>query len=466
MRIDRGEVVAPELPRRFATVRFLREYQIDLRRPWHAWASVRECHPSTRHGIVGPEGLLDTYLILVLFTLRHARRFSGLPAAAAAIGFCIAASLPAAAATEATSGEIPAEPALPCVWRTVRSADPHPFLFDRFDSVAAPLPREALVVGDYFTGEEGGRRGAFIERWNGRRWGVVEAPIPRGSILWSLSAAGGQNAWAVGQTEEGGQLIVHWGGTRWRVVAPPRDQNGTLFSVVARAPSDVWAVGVRNRGGGGKTLIEHWDGTKWSVVPSPSPPPAVRSNRPYAILRAVTAISRTNVWAVGYSGGVRSPVIRTLIEHWDGRDWKIVPSPNVRSRGGVINNILFSISGSRPYDVWAVGSWGSVAGGYGGKGDHTLVLHWGGRRWSRSETPVLRARALLSGVAAGVNQAWAVGDRGLQPHQRALIERFDGKRWSVVRSPQGFSLNAVSARPGGGVWAVGANGRRPLAALC
>lgn len=158
--------------------------------------------------------------------------------------------------------------------------------------------------------------------------------------------------------------------------------------------------------------------------------------------------------------------LRTLIEHWDGRRWRIVPSPNVRSPGGVVNDILFSISGDRSDDVWAVGSWGSEPGGYGSEGDQALALRWDGRRWLRTATPSSAPRALLSGVVARGGRAWAVGDRGLQPDQGTLIERWDGARWSVIRSPAGFSLAAVTTSASGTAFAVGERGRQPLAVRC
>lgn len=387
-------------------------------------------------------------------------RFGPRPAAVA-IGFGVAALLSAAA----TNGHPSSNSAPVCVWKTTASEDPHRSLYDRFNSVAAVSPGQAWAVGDYYTGHKGGPHGAFIERWNGGRWRVVAAPIPRGAILWSVSASGAHDVWTVGQADLGRQLIEHWDGKRWRVVAPPARQGGILFAVAARSLDDAWAVGARNLGGGGKTLIEHWDGTSWSVAPSPNPT-VPRTRRPYAVLRAVTAISPTNVWVAGYSGGVRSLVTRTLIEHWNGRRWRLVPSPNVRSKRGVTNNILFSISGSRADDVWAVGSWGSVAGGYGGRGDHALALHWNGQRWSRIATSAVAQRALLSGVAARAGRAWAVGDRGLQPHQQTLILRWDGARWSIIPSPVGFSFAAVALPSSGPAWAVGADGRRPLATHC
>ena len=402
--------------------------------------------------------------MVVLSKSRYARR-SRWAAAVLAIGFCVAAFLTAAATTEAKRGHTAAKSARSCVWRTVRSTDPHPVLYDRFNSIAVVSPREAWAVGDYFTGSEGGRHGAFIEHWNGRRWRLAHAPIPPGATLESVSASGAGDVWAVGMRRNLGQLIEHWDGVRWRVLPAPRP-DGILHAVAARTPHNVWAVGTRKRGLDFGTLIEHWNGTTWMVVPSPSPPVA-HGQRRYAILQAVTATSPTDVWAAGYTViGIPATASRTLIEHWNGQRWTIVPSPNVTS-SGVTNDFLFSVSGSRRDDVWAVGSWGNdLAGGYGGKGDHALTLHWDGRRWSRSASPVLRQRALLSGVAAAAGRAWAVGDRGLQPHQHTLIERFEGKRWSVVPSPPGFSLSAVSARSRQGVWAVGANGRQPLATRC
>jgi hypothetical protein len=402
--------------------------------------------------------------VAVLVKSTHARRLRW-AAAVVATGFGVAALLAAVADTAAKRDHLRAKSARSCVWRTVLSADPHPVLYDRFNSIAAVSPREAWAVGDYFTGREGGLHGAFIEHWNGRRWRLVHAPIPPGATLESVSASRSGDAWVVGMRRNLGQLTEHWDGVRWRVLSTP-EPGGILHAVAARTRRDVWAVGSRKRGSGFESLIEHWNGTRWSVVASPSPPVA-RGQRRYAILQAVTAISATDAWAVGNSiMGVPATASRTLIEHWNGQRWTIVSSPKVTS-SGVTNDFLFSVSGSRHDDVWAVGSWGDyLPGGFGGKGDHPLALHWDGRRWSRGATPALRRRASLFSVAATAGRAWAVGDRGLQPHQHTLIERFDGKRWSVVPSPPGFSLTAVSARPGGGVWAVGAAGRQPLAARC
>ena len=350
-----------------------------------------------------------------------------------------------------------------CVWRAAPSPDPRPGFVDSLASVAAVSLRRAWAVGDYFTGQEAGPQGAFIERWDGRSWRVVPAPGLRDATLGSVSASGADDVWAVGDAADGGQLFEHWDGSRWRIVPAPSERESSVFAVAARAPGDAWAVGVRGNGVV-HTLIEHWDGRRWSVVRSPSPPGA-HGTGPFAGLRGVTAISANDAWAAGESGGsARAPATRTLIEHWDGRRWTIVPSPNVRFARGVINDMLSGISASQPNEAWAVGLWGTRPRVSGSTGDHSLVLHWNGRSWSRVQTPAVAHRSSLQAVATTGERAWAVGDRGFPA--RTLIERWDRERWTITPSPHGLWLGSIAAVSSGPVWAVGQTGHKPLAAHC
>ena len=231
-----------------------------------------------------------------------------------------------------------------------------------------------------------------------RRWGRCRPLVPMTSGLWATRPMGA-NCSSTG--------TVHAG------TSCPHRANGNRACLRSRLvrPDDAWAVGVRGNGVV-HTLIEHWDGRRWSVVRSPSPPGA-HGTGPFAGLRAVTAISANDAWAAGESGGsARAPATRTLIEHWNGRRWTIVPSPNVRSARGVINDMLSGISASRPDDAWAVGLWGSRPRVSGSTGDHSLVLHWNGRGWSRVQTPAVARRSSLQAVATTGERAWAVGDRG------------------------------------------------------
>src|SRR5215469_1509873 len=63
--------------------------------------------------------------------------------------------------------------------------------------------------------------------------------------------------------------------------------------------------------------VPHLQCGGWSIVPSPKVA--------FAVLYSVAAISENDAWAVGEHGGNGS---QTLIEHWNGTDWRVVSSPN------------------------------------------------------------------------------------------------------------------------------------------
>jgi len=60
-----------------------------------------------------------------------------------------------------------------------------------------------------------------------------------------------------------------------------------------------------------QTLVEHWNSKRWTLVASPNPPSAYLN-----ILEGVSAISRTDIWAVGSTDWGS-----TIIIHWNGSSW-------------------------------------------------------------------------------------------------------------------------------------------------
>src|SRR5262249_58628362 len=81
--------------------------------------------------------------------------------------------------------------------------------------------------------------------------------------------------------------------------------------------------------------IEHWNGRNWSVVTSPN---ASAQNN---LLAGVTAISADDVWAVGdfQTTSGAGTVFQTLTEHWNGTAWSIVASPNGAGPGAGLNSV-------------------------------------------------------------------------------------------------------------------------------
>jgi hypothetical protein len=89
-----------------------------------------------------------------------------------------------------------------------------------------------------------------------------------------------------------------------------------------------------------------------------------------------------------------------LIEHWNGRAWKVVASPSPGS-----SNFLNSVTVTSASNAWAVGFYEK-----NGK-QKTLILHWNGRSWARAASPSPGDSSELSGVTAtGPSGLWAVGD--------------------------------------------------------
>jgi hypothetical protein len=237
------------------------------------------------------------------------------------------------------------------------------------------------------------------------------------------------------------------------VVGTPSNPCGiseALNGIAAISESDVWAVGTRFiNGPGEQMLIKHWDGVRWTSVISPNA--SAEFNR----LSGVAAASSNDVWTVGqYDPG--SGVIQTLIQHWDGAVWKIVPSPN----DGSSNNRLAGVAALSASSAWAVGSADDGSGG-----SKPLILRWNGTSWQRITNvpmPPNASEVMLQGVAVvSANDAWAVGSYrdGGAILQKTLILRWNGTAWNIVPSPNPRSfqnaLNAVTVVSAGHAWAVG-----------
>jgi hypothetical protein len=237
--------------------------------------------------------------------------------------------------------------------------------------------------------------------------------------------------------------------------SPPTPNVGSLdnelHGVTFRSSCDGWAVGMYRSGGFARTLIEHWNGTRWVVVPSPSP----GSDNSYApSLSGVSATSSSDAWAVGaqLTGGQ----YQTLIEHWDGHSWTVQASKN--PGGPNRQNSLTGVAALSPTNVWAVGTY-QVAGG-----TRTLTEHWNGTSWSVVATPNPGSSYnTLQGISAvSAADIWAVGAAsGSGASYQVLTVHWDGAAWSDVPavSPGGTGqinyLTSVAARSASSVWAVG-----------
>src|SRR2546426_7571448 len=72
--------------------------------------------------------------------------------------------------------------------------------------------------------------------------------------------------------------------------------DNALFSVAAPSANNVWTAGAVQVHGGipSDTLVEHWDGTQWKIVPSPD---GVSGS--FNELNAIVAVTPWNIWTAG-----------------------------------------------------------------------------------------------------------------------------------------------------------------------
>ena len=223
-------------------------------------------------------------------------------------------------------------------------------------------------------------------------------------------------------------------GTGWTVVPSYSfgSQDNILAGVSAASPTDAWAVGayVPPVSAVLATLAEHFDGTRWTAFPLPNV--GVQQN----VLLGVSMPSPGLAWAVGYfvNGKFQQ---QTLVEHFDGAVWSVIPSPNP----GALQNILFGVSAVSDSDVWAVGAEQDANGLW-----HTLAEHWDGVAWSvmNAVDAGISGNQFYAVKALASNNVYAVGQQsGAGFPNQALIEHWNGKSWSVVLSP----ADAASALP-------------------
>jgi hypothetical protein len=335
-------------------------------------------------------------------------------------------------------------------------------------AVAALSERDAWAVGQY-EGPDSLQR-TLVEHWDGANWTQVPSPnsSERYNILSAAAAVSTSDIWAVGygvnKSNKNEQLIEHWDGKNWTIKPNPTISQGdsTLSGVAAISASDVWAVGstrvqITNGPYHEESLVEHWDGATWKVVPGAALPGADPNSSSFNPLTAVTAINSKDVWAVGASN--QDP----LIEHWDGAAWKVVPGAS----GPVLFSGLTGISATSASDVWAVGSGvPNVAGGCGEEVG-SVIEHWDGARWSSVPfaTPTGATGVFTFNTVAAIaaNDAWVVGgfeSSRIRNHVfiAPVIEHWDGARWSIVTSPANsthLGFTGVAGLRGGPAWVVG-----------
>lgn len=304
----------------------------------------------------------------------------------------------------------------------------------------------------WVVGKNPASRGPIVKHWNGISWHFTPVPHPaNGNLtLYGVDGSAADDVWAAGwlRWDSGGgePAILHWNGMRWQRLTNELG-DVALYRIDARTPDDAWAVGYDfDRA---SSAVLHWDGTGWRRVTLPAKLRASSLG-----LNDIEAIAANDVWTVGSDFRNFGPAVAL---HWDGKSWTRVMTPH--GVGRKVDLTLFGISASASDDVWASG----IANDPDGiDGTDALIEHWDGRRWRvvHNAQPH-NINALQSVAAVSHRNAWAVGYTQKAGHEVPFIQHWDGSAWTIAKAPPvagDSELIDVAVGSGATAWAVGLAG--------
>jgi hypothetical protein len=349
----------------------------------------------------------------------------------------------------------------------------------------------------------------LAEHWDGTRWALQTTPSVTGarvSNFYGVSCSAVNDCTAVGESsvdatpDNGDALAAHWNGATWTLKSAPNVPGASetaLLSVSCTASRVCMAVGLAFGEG---VVAERWDGSSWTIQATPTETFG-------SLLSSVSCASARACAAVGYNNGgpladwwdgqgwSRSPLIssptrpadgqlfrgvscasadactavgefgafgtlKVVVERWDGASWRIQVTP---SQSGLVE--LYGVSCPSASRCFAVGA----SGNFSSNNFLPLVERWNGSRWRIERTPAITGYGALSRVSCSSPRACtAVGFHTDGSGRRVtLAQRWDGYSWRLQPTPNpsgasGAGLSAVSCPSATACTAVGDAGNSPL----
>jgi hypothetical protein len=297
-------------------------------------------------------------------------------------------------------------------------------------------------------------------------WSIQSTPNPAGSQFGTLNGVSCTSATlctAVGFDDSpsvgGVTLAERLTGTSW-VIQPTPNPTGAasaqLSSVSCVSANACTAVGSYATSGNifSGTLVERWNGTQWKIQKSPNPTTAVRAG-----LLGVSCVSTTACTAVG-SYDKSTYAQYPLAEKWNGTSWKVQSVKNPVGSTYLSTMLpepgLYSVSCTTATTCTAVG------GNYTSKGlPVPLAEQLKGTSWSIQSTPVPAgaksppglARSGLSSVSCTSTTACTAVGGYNGSTSGTLAEVWNGSTWKIQTTPDfpGSSLQELA-----GVWCTSA----------
>jgi hypothetical protein len=227
--------------------------------------------------------------------------------------------------------------------------------------VSCSSPEACTAVGNYYNSS--GTSVTLAERWNGKEWAVQETPNPkqgkRGSQLSAVSCTSSETCIAVGsysfllgEYEFSATVTERWNGKEWTIEETPNPKEArfsNLAGISCTTSTTCTAVGsTQTKSEVQASFAERWNGKAWVLEELAKPKEAKTT-----LLVGISCTSSEACIAVG-SYYNSSGTIATLAEHWNGKEWTIEETANLKEAKEAS---LDAISCTSPETCTAIGAY-------------------------------------------------------------------------------------------------------------
>jgi len=239
-----------------------------------------------------------------------------------------------------------------------------------------------------------------VARYNGRRWTAepVPANLQGGATIDALAGSSADNMWLLATST--GLEADQWTGSAWKQHTVPglvADSGGVI---AAPAHGGAWVFGSASGAKHSGPWAEHLVGGRWAGMATPG------------IVISVTALASNDIWALANSRKTAGATINhwhMILMRWHGGKWGTIRLPTARLRGGHATEALNFVA-LGPADVWAIGTPTVSPCGCGTEPAGLLLEHWNGRRWKVTE--LRNDKGVAGPVADGRGGLWLATESG------------------------------------------------------
>lgn len=187
-----------------------------------------------------------------------------------------------------------------------------------------------------------------------------------------------------------------------------------LYDVWGLDESNVYAVGFVELQSGNSSIIK-WDGIEWKAFTNVG-----------GVKYGIFGFSEASIFVVGESSN------RDMVAIWNGTQWTEYRSEYFLARGDTVYP-LYSVWGSSPEDVWAVG-------------DKGTIIHWDGIQWEKVDVGITKRITAIWGTSK--DDIYVVPISELTGITSALY-KYNDSMWEKVYNSIGIFSTTLWKTPGG-----------------